>query len=77
MGQLIDTEHSIFKEFPTDFHTDWQWWIMATKRAGDSAASHEDDHYGDGQLCFFTSHGTTDRVSMPEGKSIAIHHGIA
>ena len=33
MGQLIDTEHPIFKEFPTDFHTDWQWWIMATKRA--------------------------------------------
>lgn len=33
MGQLIDTEHPIFKEFPTDFHTDWQWWIMVTKRA--------------------------------------------
>lgn len=33
MGQLIDTEHPIIKEFPTDFHTDWQWWIMATKRA--------------------------------------------
>ena len=33
MGQLINTEHPIFKEFPTDFHTDWQWWIMATKRA--------------------------------------------
>lgn len=33
MGQLIDTEHPIFKEFPTDFHTDWQWWIMATKRS--------------------------------------------
>ncbi len=33
MGQLIDTEHPIFKEFPTDFHTDWQWGIMATKRA--------------------------------------------
>lgn len=33
MGQLIDTEHPIFKEFPTDFHTDWKWWIMATKRA--------------------------------------------
>ena len=33
MGQLIDTEHPILKEFPTDFHTDWQWWIMATKRA--------------------------------------------
>lgn len=33
MGQLIDVTHPIFREFPTDFHTDWQWWIMATKRA--------------------------------------------
>lgn len=33
MGQLIDTEHPIFREFPTDFHADWQWWIMAGKRA--------------------------------------------
>ena len=33
MGQLIDTEHPIFKKFPTDFHTDWQWWIAACKRA--------------------------------------------
>lgn len=33
MGQLIDTEHPIFRKFPTDFHTDWQWWSMATKRA--------------------------------------------
>ena len=33
MGQLIDTEHPIFRSFPTDFHTDWQWWIAACKRA--------------------------------------------
>ncbi len=33
MGQLIDTKHPIFRVFPTDFHTNWQWWIMATKRA--------------------------------------------
>ena len=33
MGQLIDTGHPIFRKFPTDFHTDWQWWIMAGKRA--------------------------------------------
>lgn len=33
MGQLIDTGHPVFRKFPTDFHTDWQWWIMATKRA--------------------------------------------
>lgn len=33
MGELIDVSHPIFREFPTDKHTDWQWWIMATKRA--------------------------------------------
>lgn len=33
MGQLIDVSHPIFREFPTEKHTDWQWWIMATKRA--------------------------------------------
>ena len=33
MGQLVDTGHPIFRKFPTDFHTDWQWWIMAGKRA--------------------------------------------
>lgn len=25
--------NSIKTQFTTDFHTDWQWWIMATKRA--------------------------------------------
>lgn len=33
MGQLIDAAHPVFKDFPTDKHTDWQWWAMATKRA--------------------------------------------
>lgn len=33
MGQLIDEKHPIFKEFPTEFHTNWQWYPMATKRA--------------------------------------------
>ena len=33
MGQLIDTEHPIFKNFPTEFHTNWQWWPMANTRA--------------------------------------------
>lgn len=33
MGQLIDIEHPIFKKFPTEFHTNWQWWPMATQRA--------------------------------------------
>jgi len=33
MGQLIDTAHPIFREFPTEFHTNWQWWPMASRRA--------------------------------------------
>ena len=33
MGQLIDALHPVFRNFPTDKHTDWQWWIMAVKRA--------------------------------------------
>ena len=33
MGQLIDAAHPLFSGFPTDFHTDWQWWPMARQRA--------------------------------------------
>ena len=33
MGQLIDDSHPIFENFPTEFHTNWQWWIMAGQRA--------------------------------------------
>lgn len=33
MGQLIDEKHPIFKNFPTEFHTNWQWWLMASQRA--------------------------------------------
>ena len=33
MGQLIDEKHPIFDSFPTEFHTNWQWWPMATQRA--------------------------------------------
>ena len=33
MGQLIDEKHPIFESFPTEFHTNWQWWPMATQRA--------------------------------------------
>lgn len=33
MGQLIDEQHPIFREFPTDFHSNWQWWAMAVQRA--------------------------------------------
>lgn len=33
MGQLIDEKHPVFKDFPTEFHTNWQWWPMASQRA--------------------------------------------
>ena len=33
MGQLIDAAHPLFKHFPTETHTDWQWWPMAGQRA--------------------------------------------
>ena len=33
MGQLIDEKHPLFERFPTSFHTDWQWWPMAGRRA--------------------------------------------
>ena len=33
MGQLIDDAHPLFENFPTEFHTNWQWWIMASQRA--------------------------------------------
>ena len=33
MGQLIDAGHPVFDDFPTEFHTNWQWWPMAKQRA--------------------------------------------
>ncbi|MDO5327789.1 MAG: hypothetical protein Q4G00_13850 [Clostridia bacterium] len=33
MGQWINDTHPIFRRFPTSFHTDWQWWPMASQRA--------------------------------------------
>ena len=33
MGQLIDAAHPLFDRYPTDGHTDWQWWPMASQRA--------------------------------------------
>ena len=33
MGQLIDDSHPLFRNFPTEFHTNWQWWPMAVQRA--------------------------------------------
>ncbi len=33
MGLLIDAEHPLFRRFPTEFHTNYQWWKMASGRA--------------------------------------------
>lgn len=33
MGQLIDAAHPLFSAFPTEHHTNWQWWPMANQRA--------------------------------------------
>ncbi len=33
MGQLIDCDHPVFADFPTEFYTNWQWWPMAVQRA--------------------------------------------
>ena len=33
MGQLIDASHPLFTHFPTQTHTNWQWWPMASQRA--------------------------------------------
>ena len=33
MGQYIDVHHPIFRNFPTDSHSDWQWWCIAVQRA--------------------------------------------
>lgn len=33
MGQLIDAAHPLFADFPTEEHTNWQWWPMASQRA--------------------------------------------
>jgi hypothetical protein len=31
MGLLCDPAHPALKNFPTSFHTDWQWWDLCTK----------------------------------------------
>ena len=33
MGLLIDDSHPLFKHFPTNFFTEFQWWPMASQRA--------------------------------------------
>lgn len=32
MGMVIDEEHPVFREFPTEFHSEYQWWAMAQGR---------------------------------------------
>ena len=29
MGLLLDPDHPLFDSFPTDYHTDYQWWAMS------------------------------------------------
>lgn len=31
MGLLLNPAHPAFSQFPTDSHTDWQWWSLATQ----------------------------------------------
>lgn len=28
LGILCDPKHEVFKDFPTDFHSNWQWWEL-------------------------------------------------
>jgi len=31
MGLLLNPKHPLFKSFPTEFYTNWQWWPMVKK----------------------------------------------
>ena len=33
MGLLIDDKHPLFRDYPTDFHTDYQWFMQSSQRA--------------------------------------------
>ncbi|MBP3784657.1 MAG: hypothetical protein J6I68_15590, partial [Butyrivibrio sp.] len=33
MGLLIDSEHPLFKDYPTSFHSDYQWFAQSSQRA--------------------------------------------
>jgi hypothetical protein len=33
MGLLIDQNHPLFRDFPTEERTNWQWFHMASQRA--------------------------------------------
>jgi hypothetical protein len=43
LGILCDPSHPALKEFPTDFHSNWQWWELI-----DQAATLEMDHLPQG-----------------------------
>ena len=30
LGAMIDAAHPVWREFPTDTHTDWQWWELTS-----------------------------------------------
>jgi len=31
LGMLCDPDHPALRHFPTDFHSDWQWWFLMSK----------------------------------------------
>ena len=33
MGCMMNPAHPVFEKFPTDFHTNWQWWPMCRGRS--------------------------------------------
>jgi|GEM_PF-73881 len=33
LGILCDPQHPVFADFPTDFHSNWQWWYLITQAA--------------------------------------------
>lgn len=33
MGCMVEPQHPVFAQFPTEFHSNWQWWPMCRGRA--------------------------------------------
>ena len=33
MGLLIDNEHPLFKDYPTNFYPEYQWFVQSSQRA--------------------------------------------
>jgi hypothetical protein len=33
LGVLVDPQHPVFAAFPTEFHSNWQWWYVVTRAA--------------------------------------------